>query len=75
MTGKLALQRKKRIVELKEIIGHLEMRNKALSKDIREGKKEMAFLIKLLHDDQLHDYNDWLLLNASETRKAERPRV
>ena len=48
---------------------------KRLREDIRDGKKEMAFLIKLLHEDQLHDYNDWLLLNASETRKAERPRV
>ena len=64
-----------RIGELKEIIDYLEMRNKALSKDIRDGKKEMSFLIKLLHEDQLHDYNDWLLLNVSETRKAERSRV
>ena len=64
-----------RIGELKEIIDYLEMRNKALSEDIREGKKEMSFLIKLLHEDQLHDYNDWLLENVSETRKLERPRV
>ena len=53
----------------------LENEIKALRKDIREGKKEMSFLIKLLHEDQLHDYNDWLLENVSETRKLERPRV
>ena len=64
-----------RIGELKEIIDYLEMRNKALSKDIRDGKKEMSFLIKLLHEDQLHEYNNWLLENVSETRKLERPRI
>ena len=71
-----------RIGELKETIAHLEkvlvdivVRNKELSKDIKDGKKEMSFLIKLLHEDQLHDYNDWLLLNVSETRKLERTRI
>ena len=48
---------------------------KRLRKDIREGKKEMAFLIQLLHEDQLHEYNDWLLQNVSETRKLERTRI
>jgi hypothetical protein len=41
-----------------------------LRKEIREGKKEMSFLIKLLHEDQLHEYNDWLLQNVSETRMS-----
>ena len=48
---------------------------KRLRKDIRNGKKEMSFLIKLLHEYQLHEYNDWLLENVSETRKLERPRI
>jgi hypothetical protein len=48
---------------------------KRLRKDIREGKKEMAFLIQLLNKVQLKKYNDWLFENVSETRKLERPRI
>ncbi len=48
---------------------------KRVRNDIRNGKNEISFLLKLRHEDQLHEYNDWLLENVSETRKLERPRI